>query len=98
MVHASERTDSRIRMGLQRCESTGACMGSLAGLQDREEAHGNWRPPFLRARVSQAASEFHLVGQSQGYGWKKYLSGWISRARQYRSLRPQRPAADRWRY
>ena len=30
MVHASQRTDSRLRVGLRRCQSAGACMGSVA--------------------------------------------------------------------
>ena len=47
MVHASERPIARLRMGLWRCQSAGACLGRLAGLQDREEAPGRGRSQFL---------------------------------------------------
>ena len=64
VVHAPERPDSRLRMGLRRCQSAGACLGSLARLQDREETQRRGRPALPGAGVSQTALEFHLVGES----------------------------------
>ena len=38
VVHASERPDTGVRVGVRRRESAGACVGGLARVQDREEA------------------------------------------------------------
>ena len=78
-----------------RCESSRACVGRLACLQDREEAERCGRSRLLGARVSQIALEFHLVGESQRYRGQKHLPGRIPGARQHRGFRPQRALADR---
>ena len=53
------------------------------------------RPQVSRARLPQAAAQFHLVGESQRRRGPQRLPGRLSRARQHRRLRPQRAAADR---
>ena len=44
VVHASQRTDSRLRVGFWRCESSGSRVGRMARLQDRQEAQRQRRP------------------------------------------------------
>ena len=51
---------------LWRRESAGPRLGSLARVQSRDEASWQRRPRVFTARLSQAAAEFHLVGQPQG--------------------------------
>ena len=47
MVHASQWTDSGLRMGVRRCESAGSCLGGLACLQDRKKRKGVGDRDFL---------------------------------------------------
>ena len=44
-----------------------------------------------RARVPQAAAQFHLVGQPQGRRGEQHLRGRLPRARQHRRVRSQQP-------
>ena len=60
-----------------------------------QETEGRRRSRVLGAGVSQATSQFHLVGESQGCRGKEHLSGRISGPRQHRGVRPQRAAANR---
>ena len=53
------------------------------------------RSRFPEAGVRQAVGEFRLVGQSQGPLRQECLRRRVSRARQYRRVRPQRAVADR---
>src|ERR1700683_2796892 len=87
MVHAPERRDTRLRMEFFGCESARACLGGLARLQDRGARQRESGSSISRACVSQAAAEFHLVGESQGPAGKERVRGRISGARQYRSVR-----------
>ena len=50
MVHASERAIARVRVGVWGRESSGACLGGVARVQDRE-AH----PRARRPRISSSA-------------------------------------------
>ena len=95
VVHASQRTDSRLRVGVRRCESSGARLGGVARLQDRQEAQGQGRSRIPAARLPQADAELHLVGEPQGRRRHEHLPGRLSRPRQHRRVRPQRSAADR---
>ena len=95
VVHASQRTDSRLRVGVRRRESSGACLGRLARLQDRQEAPRQRRPRVSPACLSQAAAEFHLVGEPQGRRRHEYFPGRLPGPGQHRRVRPQRAAADR---
>ena len=56
---------------------------------------GQDRSRFPEAGVRQADVEFRLVGEPQGPLRQKPLRGRVSRARQYRRLRPQRAVAHR---
>ena len=51
MVHAPERPDSCVRVGVWRRQSAGARVGRVAGLQDREEAPRQRRPSTFLERV-----------------------------------------------
>ena len=67
MVHAPQRSDAGLRVGVRRRQSAGARLGGLAGLPDRPQAARRQRRPGVpRARLPQADAELHLVGQSQG--------------------------------
>ncbi len=96
MVHAPQRPNSRLRVGLQRRQSAGARLGDLARVSNRPQT--KWRqgrPGVSRARVSQAHAEFHLVGQPQGRPGAEYFPGRILGPGQHRGVRPQRAAAHR---
>ena len=96
MVHAPQRANSRLRVGIQRREPAGACLGGLARVSNRPQAERRLRRPGVsRARVPQADAEFHLVGESQGQPGAEYFPGRIFGARQHRGVRSQRPAAHR---
>src|SRR4051812_3656024 len=62
---APEWTDSRLRMGLWRCQPAGAGLGGLARVQDRSETAWHERSGLSGAGVSQAAAELYLVGQPE---------------------------------
>ena len=51
VVHAPERTDSRLRVGVRRRQSSGARLGRVARLQDRQEAQRQ-----RRSRIPASAS------------------------------------------
>ncbi len=96
VVHAPERPDPRLRVGLQRRQSAGARLGRLARVSDRPQAQrGQGRSGVSRARVPQADAQFHLVGEPQGHHGPQHLPGRLSGPRQHRRVRPQRAAADR---
>ena len=82
-------------MGIRRRESSGACLGRVARLQDRQEAQGQRRSRIPAARLPQADAELHLVGEPQRRRRHEHLPGRLSRPRQHRRIRPQRSAADR---
>ena len=84
-----------LRMEFLRRESAGARLGGLARLQNRRAHAGKAGPRFPRTRVSQAAAEFHLVGESQGPRGQERLSGRLSRPRQHRRFRPLAAARPR---
>ena len=91
VVHASERADARLRVGVRRRQSAGARLGDLARVPDRSQAARRRRRPAVpRARVPQADAELHLVGESQGRRRPQRLPGRLPRPRQHRRLRPQR--------
>ena len=62
-------------------------------IEQRRRGVGDREVP--RARVPQAAAEFHLVGQPQGRRGHERLPGRLPGARQHRRVRSQRAAADR---
>src|SRR5918993_5192472 len=68
MVYASERPIARIRVGFWRRKPSGSCLGGLACLQDREETTRRRRYRFSETHFPKAASEFHVVDQSQRRG------------------------------
>ena len=95
VVHAPERPDSRLRVGVRRREPAGPRLGGLARLQDREAHPGRRRPPVPRARLPEAPPELHLVGEPQGPRGEERLPGRLPRPRQHRRLRPLGAAARR---
>ncbi len=60
-----------------------------------KKQRGARRSAVPRARVPQAAAQFHLVGQSQGRRGQECVPGRLPGPRQHRRLRPQPAAADR---
>ena len=64
----------------------------------KQDAANDGRPGIPRTRLSQAAAEFHLVGQPQGRAGPQHFPGRLSRPGQHRRVRPQhsrcRPAAS----
>ena len=93
VVHASQRADPRLRVGLRRREPPGPRLGRLARLQDHGRA-GQARPRFPRARLPEAPHQLHVVGQPQGPRGEEPVRRRIPRARQHRRLRPIGGAAD----
>ena len=53
------------------------------------------RSGLSRAHLSQPDAQFHLMGNRKGADGRNIFQG-VSRAPQYRFVRPQRPAADGW--
>ena len=51
VVHASERADAGLRMGVRRRQSAGARLGRVARLQDRQEAPRRWATARSSQRV-----------------------------------------------
>ena len=66
VVHAPERAAAGVRVGARRREPAGARVGGVARLQDREEAPRRRRSAVPRARLPEAAAQFHVVGEPQG--------------------------------
>src|SRR5215471_11637629 len=62
----SQRTDARLRVELQRCQSAGAPQGDLADLSPREIVPGAGRSWVFEKPVPEVADELYLVGQPQG--------------------------------
>ena len=60
-----------------------------------KKRNGKGDRAFLRARLSQADAELHLVGQPQRRRGHEHLSGRIPGPRQHRRLRPQCTASHR---
>ena len=89
VVHAPQRADPGVRVGLRRREPAGARVGRAAGLRDRRVA----RPRLPGQGVPQAAAQLHLVGQPQGQRRQQHLRGRLPRAGQHRPDRPLGPAA-----
>src|SRR4029077_2588884 len=77
MVHAPQRPIARLRVVLQRRESAGTRLGGVARLQNRAARARSRGPRIPGKSFSQAASEFYLVGEPQGSGWREYLPGRI---------------------
>jgi hypothetical protein len=76
MVHAPQRPDSGLRMGIQRREPAGACLGGLARLSNRPQKNGgNGDLEFLERVFHKADAELHLVGESQGQSGPEYFPG-----------------------
>ena len=57
-------------------------------IEKKRTRHG--RPRVPRARLPQAAAQFHLVGEPQGRRGHEHLPGRLPRPRQHRRLRSQR--------
>ena len=93
VVHAPERADARVRVGLRRREPAALRMGGAARLPDRAPADGRRRPAIPPPGLSQAPAQLHLVGEPEGRPGQQYLPGGLPRPRQYRHLRPVRPAS-----
>ena len=94
-VPASERPDPRVRMGVLRSQSARARLGGLARLQHGPHPQRQGRPRVPREVLSQAAAEFHLVGEQGRPRRQQRLRRRLPRARQHRRLRSQRAAARR---
>ncbi len=97
VVHAPQRAVAGLRVGVRRRQSAGARLGGLARVQNREARPRLRGPRVSRARLSQAAAELHLVGQSQGPRRAERVRGRLPGPRQYRACstvrRRCRPAA-----
>ena len=89
MVHASERPTAGIRVGVRRRESAGSRVGGWR-VYKIEKKRAELATPFSQARLSEAAPEFHLVGQSQRRRRDEHLPGRVPRSRQHRRVRSQR--------
>ena len=72
-----------VRMGVWRRESARSRMGRVARLQNRAADSEEGRPEFSGARVSQAALEFHVVGEPERSGWDERFPGRIPGSGQY---------------
>ena len=88
VVHAPERPDTRLRVGLRRRQPAGPRLGGLARLQDREADPRGRRPAIPRAGLPEAAPQLHLVGEPQGPRGEERLPGRLPRPRQHRGVRP----------
>src|SRR5262245_12092098 len=65
MVHASQWTASGLRMGVGRCKPTGARLGCMARLQDREKNVRPVGPALSRKGIPEASAELQLVGKPE---------------------------------
>src|SRR5262245_33175454 len=65
-VHASEWTDSGLRVELRRRQSAGSRLGDDLHLSTGNGAERRGGPRVAQELLSQAASQLYLVGQSQG--------------------------------
>ena len=95
VVHASERPDPRLRMGVRRRQPAGARVGGDPRLPDRAEDVRPQGPRVSRAHLPEAADQLHVVGQSQGRRGQQHLRRRLSRPRQHRRVRPHLGAALR---
>ncbi len=95
VVHASQRPDPRVRMGIRRRQSARARVGRDARLPDRGEALRPHRPRVPRAHLPEAAHQLHVVGQPQGRRRQQHLRGRLPRARQHQRVRSHVGAARR---
>ncbi len=93
-VRPSQRTDSRLRVELQRRESAGARLGDLVPLPGRDGTRAR-RPALLGAVVPGLVAELQLVGKPQRPARPQRLRRRLSWPRQHRRLRPQRAFAYR---
>ncbi len=66
VVHASERPDPGLRMGVRRRQPAGPRVGGDPRLPDRGQDVRAPRPCLPRARVPEAAAQFHVVGEPEG--------------------------------
>ena len=95
-LHAPQRSAAGLRVGVRRRQPAGPRLGGVPHLQDRSEAaRRRRRSAVSRTRFSEAAAQFHLVGEPQGRQRAQRLSRRLPRSRQHRGLRPQHEAADR---
>ena len=95
VVHASERANPRLRMGVRRRQSAGARLGGDPRLPDRREDVRAQGSRVSRASVPEAPDQLHVVGQPQGCRRQQHLRGRLSGPRQHRRVRPHRRAACR---
>ena len=91
VVHAPQRADPGLRVRPGGRQSSGPCLGLLAGLQDDRTA-GRARLAFSFQHLPEAPDQFHLVGQSQGRPRQAPVLGRLPGAGQHRRVRPL-PAA-----
>ena len=89
VVHAPQRADPGLRVGVRRRQPAGARVGGAAGLRDRRRP----RLRLPRPGHAQAAAQLHLVGQPQGHRRQQRLRGRLPRPGQRRPVRPLRGAA-----
>jgi hypothetical protein len=82
-------------MGFGGRQSARACMGRVARVQDRQEAHRQRGRRISETHLPQVDVELHLVGEPQRCRGHEYLPGRISRTRQHRGVRSQRSPAYR---
>src|SRR6266481_9398468 len=73
MVPVAQRPVAGLRMGIQRRESAGPSLGRISRFQDRQENFGKSGLRIPGIGVSQAADEFHLVGESKGLAGQQYF-------------------------
>src|SRR3989449_6960206 len=66
VVHASERPDPGVRVGVRGREPAGPRVGGAQGVPDRAAAPGPGGPGVSGAGVPQAAPELHVVGEPEG--------------------------------
>ena len=95
VVHASERADPGVRVGVLRRQSAGARVGGDARLPDRGEVLRPHRPRVSRARLPEAPHQLHVVGEPQGRRGQQHLRGRLPGPRQHQRVRPHVAACPR---
>ena len=86
-----------LRVELQRCESSGSCLGLLGAFtKNRLRASGFPRSSVSGPGIPETAHQLHLVGQSQGCWRTPSVCRRIPRPGQHWRVRPLK-TASRWR-
>src|SRR5262245_38956286 len=70
---ASDWTDTRVRMELQRRKPAGPCLGSDVPVSHAKSPAWRRQSRFPEALFPQIGGELHLVGESEGPFWKEPL-------------------------